>query len=172
MDGEPTPPLKRHAALVPLSREHMNGLIQARNLQRAAGQDGAARAVAAFVDAWNAEIREHFDDEERLLLPLTGSPALRRRLLGEHDVLRGLAARCEADPAAIAGDPATMRRLGTLLNDHIRWEEREFFEVVQREHPGALDAMEHEAAIIERRRPGARARQVSGGKPATKETGT
>ncbi|KAA0212474.1 MAG: hypothetical protein DYG94_14650, partial [Leptolyngbya sp. PLA3] len=38
------PPLLRHAALQPLSREHMSGLIQARNLRRAAGGGHALRA--------------------------------------------------------------------------------------------------------------------------------
>lgn len=156
----PTPPLKRHAALQPLSREHMGGLIQARHLQRAADGDIAERrrAVAEFVGVWQAEIREHFDDEERLLLPLTGSPELRRRLLSEHEGLRRLAERCEHDPEAAAEDARLMRRLGVLLHDHIRWEEREFFEAVQREHPGELTALAAEAVRIEERRPGSRAR--------------
>jgi hypothetical protein len=81
-----TPPLKRHATLQPLSREHMGGLIQARSLRQAADRERAKRlrAIASFLDAWRSEIRAHFDDEERLLLPLVSSPALRERLLDEH----------------------------------------------------------------------------------------
>lgn len=144
----------------PLSREHMRGLIQARNLQRAAemGQAERIRAAEDFVAVWRAEIREHFDDEERLLLPLTRSPELHRRLLDEHGELRRLAARCEFEPCTAASDPAMFRRLGTLLHDHIRWEEREFFEAVQRDHPEALAELMSEAGHIEARRPGSRAR--------------
>lgn len=153
-------PLKRHAALQPLSREHMSGLIQARNLQRAA--DGGAQerrdAVDAFVRVWHAEIREHFDDEERLLLPLTSRPELRDRLLTEHGVLREIAERCGREPDRLASDVAEMRRLGRLLHDHIRWEERVFFESIQREHPEALGLLLHEADRMERHRPGARPR--------------
>ncbi|MFO0836132.1 MAG: hemerythrin domain-containing protein [Phycisphaerales bacterium] len=158
--SDATPPLKRHAALQPLSREHMGGLIQARNLQRAAelGQTDRTRAVAEFVAVWRAEIREHFDDEERLLLPLTRSEELRRRLLAEHGELRQLARKCENDPRTTASDPAMLRRLGTLLHDHIRWEERDFFEAVQRDHPEALAELVSEAGHIEARRPGSRAR--------------
>lgn len=160
-----TPPLKRHAALQPLSREHMGALIRARDLQRAADADPAARdhAVAAFVDSWRAEIRDHFDDEERLLLPLGGSRhllALGLRLVDEHRAIRALAARCEREPAALAAEVDTVRLLGTLLHDHVRWEEREYFEAVQREHPGALEAMEHEAAAIQQRRPHSRVRST------------
>lgn len=155
-----TPPLVRHPALRPLSREHMGGLVQARNLVRAAEGDAAARrrAVDDFVGVWRAEIRDHFDDEERLLLPLTGDAALRERLLAEHATLRDLAARCEGEPDAVAADAGLVRRIGELLHDHIRWEERVYFEAVQREHPDALAAMLGEAEQIEHRRPASRAR--------------
>lgn len=158
-DG-PTPPLRRHAALQPLSREHMGGLVQARNLRRASGADSAARlaAVVSFARQWRSEIGGHFDDEEGLLLPLTRDPALRERLLREHRVLRELAQRCDELPETVADDPALMRRIGALLHDHIRWEEREYFEALQRDHPQALAALLHEAAGIEERRPGARPR--------------
>jgi quercetin dioxygenase-like cupin family protein len=155
-----TPPLKRHPSLQPLSREHMSGLIQARNLQRAAGEDSPVRtrAIDEFVAIWRSEIREHFDDEERLLLPLTSNPELRERLLAEHRELRELADRCERNPDTIAADREVIRTLGTRLHDHIRWEERVYFEAVQRDHPEALTLLAHESAAIENRRPGARAR--------------
>lgn len=144
----------------------MSGLVQARNLQRAAGGEGGTgdeqtrrRTVEDFVRVWEAEIREHFDDEERLLLPLTSDAAMRERLLRDHGEIRELAEMCRREPTRSA-DPATMLRLGALLHDHIRWEEREFFEAVQRDHPGALEAMEHEAAGIEARRPHSRARST------------
>jgi hypothetical protein len=156
---DPTPPLRRHTALVPLSREHMSGLIQARDLVRASSGDETTRrrAVEAFLRVWDTEIRDHFDDEERLLLPLTREPAMRERLLTEHRTLRGLAGACRQD-SSFCADPAGLLRLGTLLQDHIRWEERMFFEAVQRDDPRALDSLSAEAAKIEAERPGSRAR--------------
>lgn len=165
MPAEPdasTPPLKRHPALQPLSREHMNGLIQARRLTRAADTDDTElrrEAVAGFVAAWHAEIREHFDDEERILLPLTGNPALRERLLKEHELLRAAARRCIEETDAVIRDSEFLRRAGAALHDHIRWEEREYFEQIQRDHPEALASLHHEADHIETRRPGARPRR-------------
>lgn len=159
-----TPPLKRHTTLQPLSREHMGGLIQARSLRQAADRERAERllAIAGFLDAWRSEIRAHLDDEERLLLPLVNSPALRERLLDEHGTLRRLAEECERDPEAVASVAERVRRIGVLLHDHIRWEEREFFEAVQRDHPEALAGLASEAAVIEERRPGSRARHRLG----------
>ena len=138
----------------------MGGLIQARNLQRAADgpPDARRNAVREFVQLWNSEIREHFDDEERLLLPLTASAEPRDRLVSEHRVLRDLAAQCERDAAAIAQEPGLMRRIGTLLHDHIRWEERIYFEAVQRDHPEALAALINEADRVEAHRPRSRPR--------------
>ena len=156
----PTQPLKRHATLQPLSREHMGGLIHARSLRQAADQDRASRvrAIAGFLHAWRCEIGAHFDDEERMLLPLVHSPALRGRLLDDHGAFRRLAEQCERDPEGVASDAGLVCQIGIRLHDHIRWEEREFFEAVQRDHPEALAALESEAAIIEEQRPGSRAR--------------
>jgi hemerythrin-like domain-containing protein len=139
----------------------MSGLIQARALRQAADLDRADRlsAVGAFLEAWRAEIREHFDDEERLLLPLVRSRVLRDRLLDEHAFLRRLAAQGEQDRAAAAADADLVRRIGDRLHDHIRWEERELFEAVQRDHPEALAALVPEAAFIEERRAGSRPRR-------------
>ncbi|HRQ72749.1 MAG TPA: hemerythrin domain-containing protein [Phycisphaerales bacterium] len=163
-----TPPLHRHAALQPLSREHMSGLIQARNLQRAAGEGRGAcvRAAAEFVRVWQAEIVGHFDDEERLLVPLIDDPASRERLVREHREIRALADRCRAVAAGEGVQPEALARLGTLLHDHIRWEERALFEAIQRDHPDALAAMLDHAEEIERVRPGARRRRTfpEGGK--------
>lgn len=159
-DSSPTPPLKRHPALQPLSREHMGGLIQSRKLREASDAEPDQRldAIQEFVGVWRAEISDHFDDEERLLLPLTHDQTLRDRLLKEHGDLRDLANACIREPDRIASEPDTMRQLSTLLHDHIRWEERVYFEAIQREHPGALDTMLHAADEIESKRPGARAR--------------
>jgi len=139
----------------------MGGLIQARSLRQTADLDreDRVRAIAEFVDAWRSEIRPHFDDEERLLLPLVCSSALRDRLLDEHATLRGLAERCEREPEVAASDAELVRQLGVKLHDHIRWEEREFFEAVQRDQPEALAALALEAALIEEQRSGSRARQ-------------
>lgn len=156
-----TTPLKRHPALQPLSREHVGGLIQAHNLQHAANED---RAVGKSAAVWRSEIWEHFDDEERLLLPLTSSRELRERLLAEHGALRELAERCESDPSSLAANAEAMHTLCTLLHDHIRWDERVYFESVQREHPEALAQMMNDSAAIEGRQPSSRARY-----PATRQ---
>jgi hemerythrin-like domain-containing protein len=136
----------------------MGGLILARRLQQAAAAEAKLAAVSAFAAAWRNELRDHFEDEERLLLPLGLPPRLRRRLLAEHAVLRAMAKRCQREPVRVAAEPGTVRQLGLLLRDHIRWEERVLFQSVQRKHPTAVDALTEQARLIEQKRPASRAR--------------
>lgn len=93
------------------------------------------------------------------MLPLARKPSLSARLLDEHRLLREMAARCAENPDAAAVNCELLQRLGTLLHDHIRWEEREYLETLQREHPDALADLVHEAEKIELQRPGSRARR-------------
>lgn len=152
-----TPPLKRHPSLQPLSREHFNGLVQARRLEQAAAAtpEEKHRVLSDFAAAWRAEIAPHFDDEERLLIPLSDRENA-ARLVREHDQIRAAVADLLAPDGA---DGDRMRTLGRLLHDHIRWEERVFFEHIQAaagEH--VLEQIHTETREIERHRPGSRRR--------------
>jgi len=75
--------MKRHPALIPLSRDHHDGLVQALRLRRAAA-DGEAwarlAAARAFVEFFRNEERVHLRDEEEELFPLSSGTS-RRSLL-------------------------------------------------------------------------------------------
>lgn len=107
--------MKRHPALEPFSRDHNGGLILARALIEC--RPGAAEE---FRKAWDRELADHFDEEERLLGVLAG-PSLAERLASEHRHLRGL----------VAGLPGSGKELGHALDAHIRWEERELFVAIE-----------------------------------------
>jgi hypothetical protein len=70
--------------------------------------------------------------------------------------------RCEHNAEDTAADPQAVQRLGQLLHDHIRWEERVLFEAVQRDFPEVLASLLGDAGRMERERPGSRARTRSG----------
>lgn len=133
--------LKRHPALVPLSRDHHGALVQARALRLAAGgtqaerrRHPAAETARGFLDFYEGELRGHIADEERALLPRCrdADPVGTERILAEHRELEALVAAIGTALAA-AEDPATpMAQAGQLLDDHVRFEERCFFEGVQR----------------------------------------
>jgi hypothetical protein len=120
--------MKRSAALTPLSHDHQHALDAALRLRRA-DADTAAAAMAHFREFFEREGRRHFAIEERLILPAL--PA------GDPDWARGVA-RVLADHAAIRAaaddlhDAAGARALGERLNDHVRFEERTLFAIVER----------------------------------------
>lgn len=154
------PPLKRDLSLQPFSRDHFMGLKAANGLIQTADADHAARIAAAayFHQCWDAEIADHFREEEQLLIPLMlESEILQMRR--EHDSIRNLVAEGRK-PGAQTPPPAQWcATLGHELYDHIRWEERVLFGAIQdRATPLQLDQLAMATAEIEKRRPGLRIR--------------
>jgi hemerythrin-like domain-containing protein len=117
--------VKRSAALTPLSHDHQHALDAALWLRRT----GDADAIARFREFFDREGRRHFDIEERLILPAL--PA------DDPEWAPGVA-RVREDHAAIraAADSelteADARALGERLNDHVRFEERTLFPIIER----------------------------------------
>lgn len=147
-------PIERHEALAPFSRDHYTGLVQVQHLRKAADADAVARrkAVAAFIDAWDHEIAQHFDDEERLLSDLLSGDD-QSRLLEEHARIRELAGQARSLRKHTDPDADVLRTVSQTLEAHIRWEERELFGRVQQ----ALDekqlaALQAQTEPIERSR--------------------
>ena len=60
--------MKRHPALESLSGDHHHALVVAQRLKRPTDST-AADARAAFLQYWQADGREHFREEEEVLLP-------------------------------------------------------------------------------------------------------
>ena len=128
--------MKRHPALEPFSRDHNDGLILARHL---VGR--SPDAVEEFKKAWSDELRDHFDEEERLLGGLAGD--LAGQLRDEHAEIARLA----------EGLPGSGERLGAALEAHIRWEERVLFPAIEAVlDSAAAEALSRETLALERRR--------------------
>lgn len=122
--------MKRDRHLIPLSQEHQLGLALARRCSHAAGDEASLRQQwQAVVERFQSELDPHFAAEERWLLPAlqaAGETAAVDRTLAEHAQLRRLIAAPPSDPQA------QLQALGRQLTAHIRFEERELFELAQR----------------------------------------
>ena len=131
--------MKRHPALISLSRGHHNGLVQGSRLRRAAGDgDASARLAAAgdFVEFFRNEERAHLRDEEEELFPLLlrnvpAQPAPLREARLQHMQLEGFARKLAIAVAAGIVDRATLDAAGELLEAHIRLEERQLFPLIE-----------------------------------------
>jgi hemerythrin-like domain-containing protein len=132
--------MKRHPALEPFSRDHNGGLFAARKLSQGLAPE---EALLEFAELWREEMKDHFDEEERLLGRLC-LPGELERLIDEHKRIGALAEN---------GTPAQATTLGKLLNDHIRWEERSLFPAIEsRATPEDFDWLERETEALEDRR--------------------
>ena len=143
--------LPRAPALVPLSRDHHDALVEVLFLRRAPGRPAAGRR---FVDYFHAEIEGHMADEEAVVLPAVAGadPAGVERVRREHAELRRVVAALRGRLDSGADPSALMEEAARLLHDHVRYEERVFFMDVQAALPPAemervgLALEEHRAA--------------------------
>ena len=129
--------MKRSAALAALSRDHHHALEAALRLRRAGAGDLDA-AVAHLQAFWEPRGRRHFEIEERLILPtLPQTDAEWReaaeRVRDEHARIRGA-----VDALGSRGGGAALEvahGLGELLHDHVRFEERHLFGLLEARLP-------------------------------------
>ena len=123
--------MKRHQTLQDLSREHHTALTLALGARRAATSgdpEQVAAAVTRCAEVFAADLEAHFLIEESGLLPAmarVGEEALVARTLREHAELRALVGRLSD------ADATTLLSFADLLSAHVRFEERELFEVAQ-----------------------------------------
>jgi hemerythrin-like domain-containing protein len=124
----------RNKNLIPLSHQHHQALALCVRLDR------GIRVGEVELEAWQSEIQQlfenelgiHFTAEEAILFPAASQFAelqtLVQELLAEHAVLRD----CFARAAAREFDAPSLVDFGVKLAQHIRKEERQLFEGMQR----------------------------------------
>lgn len=136
--------MKRHASLHPLSQHHHFALIQALFIRRASSEPSAKRASAMkriagkFLCFWEGAGKQHFREEEEVLLP---AYARHKPLDKDADVVRMLAQHAEirariADLTELleSGEPLEeeLTALGKLLQEHVRLEEDKIFPRIEK----------------------------------------
>jgi hemerythrin-like domain-containing protein len=125
----------RDPSLVPLSRQHQHALALCVRINR------APLASAREVEAWQAEVEQHFAleiqhhfaAEEKDVFPVARQYAelapLVEELLAEHLRLRGYFEQARMRTL----DGPALRQFAEMLSAHIRKEERQLFEELQKQ---------------------------------------
>jgi len=126
--------MQRDPSLIPLSHQHHNGLALCVMTRRALAADSSDSNVSQqarrIIDRFEIELVNHFEMEEQLLFPAAQDRPLIEQLVSEHRQLEKLVAMLREQPAA-----ALIEEFCALLSSHIRMEEKQLFEAVQRELP-------------------------------------
>ncbi|MGE3857365.1 MAG: hemerythrin domain-containing protein [Dehalococcoidia bacterium] len=132
--------MSRDDRLARLSRDHHHALVLALRIQRelsTADETAAGALLADAVRFWSAGLQPHIEVENEALLSRIAAHgdeglALAGRLQREHRELDEAMTGVRNGGGAGQDRRAALDRFGTLLGAHIRWEERELFEWMQR----------------------------------------
>lgn len=120
--------MKRIPELRKLSEDHHHGLVLARKACSILDEASAEKVWQEVMNKFQSELNPHFIIEENYLAPplvALGEQAVIKRFLDDHKNLRALV----QDQAGHS--LSTLRLFGQQLTAHIRFEERELFEIAQ-----------------------------------------
>jgi len=138
----------RDPSLIPLSHQHHNGLALCVMTRRSLAADGSAENVAKLarraIDRYELELTNHFEIEEQVLFPVCGPLPIVSELVAEHRTIEAMVAELRTAPSA-----ELLERFCALLSGHIRREESELFEQIQRSLP--RDVLDQAGSEIDRR---------------------
>jgi hemerythrin-like domain-containing protein len=134
--------MKRLAEFQQLSMEHHQGLVFSRKVKRAAasGDEDLIRDMWVKVEAsYKTELEPHFQIEEKYIASVMeehGETRLVKQFNEEHKAIRQIFV-----PES-GRNGADLNTFGVLLEQHIRFEERDFFEAAQKYlNPDELQAI-------------------------------
>lgn len=129
--------MKRHNSLIELSKEHHQGLITAQLVKKNAPDynslpsdcESKQNFVLSF---WKDELQKHFWKEEKILIPeISGVDKqldkLTKQVLEEHQLIEKILMELKQAENL----ESNLDKFGNALDNHIRFEEREWFEQIQ-----------------------------------------
>lgn len=138
-------PLKRSKTLTPLSRDHHNGLLLCWKIRQGLKHNIDDHRIISYLDfSYENELKEHFDQEERLVFSLikTGDPETTKAVEQHQELkltIRTLVAEAKTDKVLLA-------RFADDLENHIRFEERILFPYIEKN--ADPDSFDHAGKII------------------------
>jgi hemerythrin-like domain-containing protein len=144
MDNYPKP-IKRSKELVPLSKEHHEGLLFGWKIKQGLRNGTPHQTISAFIQwFWETDLQEHFRKEEQVLaVHLPADNALVQRMMEEHMELEAQIRLC-----AMVQDEELFLQLADGLHGHIRFEERVLFPFAEENISPAAMQVIHEQLLL------------------------
>jgi hypothetical protein len=122
-------PIKRSQSLTPLSREHHEGLLFVWKIRQGMKKGIEAGRIVAFCNwFWETDLKHHFQKEEKAFDKLlhTEHPML-QQMLSEHKTIKDLFSNLSSRSTY-----EELKFIAKAVNDHIRFEERQLFNEVEK----------------------------------------
>jgi hemerythrin-like domain-containing protein len=131
--------ISRHETLIPLTHDHHHALAQARRLHDVSKMaDITERRNRAndFLDFYFGRAIRHFHEEEELFFaPLVDDPRagdLIVRAVVDHLRLHALVRMIKRQLTDGEADQETLGEISRILTEHVRFEEKELFPLIER----------------------------------------
>jgi hemerythrin-like domain-containing protein len=123
-----TAPIKRDKRILVLSKDHHFGLLVNWKIKKGLDLKVEPERIANFViNFWETHLAAHFIAEEQVLFAKINN-SLKNKALAQHKQLRGLINNIRENSTL-----ETLINFANLLENHIRFEEREVFKMIQQE---------------------------------------
>jgi len=123
--------MKRDKNLINLSSEHHDGLVIALRINKALTKIEKYPIIIDYIKHLWSSLKNHFDQEEENFLAygnIDQNSVLIKRMLDEHNQFEQLVNKIY-DSKTIKED---LNEFAKLLNNHIRFEERELFPYIEK----------------------------------------
>lgn len=124
-------PLKRHPALIPLSKDHHFGLLLCWKIRTGIKKEIEEERIAAYVDYFfQNHLLYHFEEEEKYIFPLLDEKdEKRKKAERQHRKIGRLVDKliAESDHTEV-----TLGQIEEEVEGHIRFEERDLFPYIQK----------------------------------------
>lgn len=121
-------PIKRSQELTQLSKEHHEALLLVWKIRQGIRKGVEPQRIARYCRwFWDVHLVGHFKSEEELLpLVLSKDHLLLQKMLDDHDVIQR---RIKGLPD---NNVESLELLAQSINDHVRFEERQLFNEVEK----------------------------------------
>ena len=125
-----TKPLKRHPALIPLSKDHHFGLLLCWKIRTGVKKEVAPERIVKYVNYFfDNHLRTHFEEEEQHIFALLPeADEKRKKAERQHRKLNRLVQKLSREPQRA---DVILGQLEEELEAHIRFEERDLFPYLQ-----------------------------------------
>lgn len=122
-------PPKRHARLIEFSKDHYFGMLLIWKIRQAIKNNIEIERVGEFIKRYaTADTLPHLEEEEKYLLPLLSpNDILKIQIIKAHKELRKILSDIFENNFSYTA----FEKFATLLEAHILYEEREFFQHLQ-----------------------------------------
>lgn len=129
----PNGPLKRHPALISYSKDHHFGLLFVWKIRQGINKQKETERIRLYaLYFFENNLRAHFKEEEtNILQELLSNDPMRLRVEKDHTHIRAIIEELKSSQ----NSANQLLQLANLLDEHIRFEERELFHHLQQTLP-------------------------------------